>query len=86
MCKAHWLRAVIITALAILHPEMAEAEQLRLECSIKTECYPEIMIKFHRCTPRNPPVRMLVEIDFETKTWVEFLTHEDGTQSSASGN
>jgi len=37
MCKAHRLRAVIITALAILHPEMAEAEQLRLECSIKTE-------------------------------------------------
>jgi hypothetical protein len=29
---------------------------------------------------------MLVEIDFEAKTWVEFVTHEDGKQTSASGN
>ena len=87
MCKAHWLKAVMITGLAILHSEMAEAEQLRLECSVKTECYPETIIRrgWH-CTPRNPSVSMLVEIDFETKTWVEFVTHEDGKQTSASGN
>ena len=69
----HWKAylSVMITGLAILHSEMAEAEQLRLECSsIKQECYPS----------------MLVEIDFEAKTWVEFLTHVDGKQSSASGD
>jgi hypothetical protein len=57
MCKAHWLRAVMITGLAILHSEMAEAEGLRLECSIKTECYPEIMIRSHHCTPT--PARIM---------------------------
>ena len=87
MCKAHWLRAVVITGLAILHSEMAEAEQLRLECSVKTECYPETIIRrgWH-CTPRNPSVSMLVEIDFEAKTWTQFATFKDGTQLSASGN
>ena len=43
MCKAHWLRALMITGLAILHSEMAEAEGLRLECSIKIIWRP----KFH---------------------------------------
>src|SRR5262245_38926478 len=85
MCKAHWLRAVLITGLTILQSEMAEAEQLRLECGLKQECIP-LDRRYKSCTPTNPPVRMLVEIDFEAKTWVEFLTHEDGTQTSVSGN
>ena len=43
--KAHWLKAVMISGLAILYSEMAEAERLRLECSVKTECYPERIIR-----------------------------------------
>jgi hypothetical protein len=84
MCKAHWLRAVVITGLAILHSEMAEAEQLRLECSIKQGCYRQI--DGRSCTTTNPMVSMLVEIDFEAKTWTQFATFKDGTQLSASGN
>jgi hypothetical protein len=90
--KAHWLRGVMIAGLAILHSEMAEAERLRLECSVKTECYREIEIRDNQgpppppCTP--PPVySMLVEIDFEANTWVKFGTSKDGTQTfTASGN
>jgi hypothetical protein len=79
--KAHWLRGVMIAGLAILHSEMAEAERLRLECSVKTECYPEIEVRGKHCTP--PPVySMLVEIDFEANTWVAFATSKDGTQTS----
>jgi hypothetical protein len=77
MCKAHWLRAVMITGLAILHSEMAEAERLRLDCSVKQDCYP-LDRRFKSCTPTNPVVSMLVEIDFEAKTWAEFATHGDG--------
>jgi len=84
--KARWLKVVMITGLAIPHSEMAKAEQLRLECSIKQECYPEIVIRGRRCTMTNPVVSILVEIDFEAKTWTEFATHQDGTQTSASGN
>src|SRR5262249_19071560 len=84
--KAHWLKAVMISGLAILYSEMAEAERLRLECSVKTECYPERIIRGFHCTPRNPPVSLLVEIDLEANTWVEFFTHEDGKQTSGSGN
>ena len=84
MCKAHWLRAVMITGLAILHSEIAEAELLRLECSVKEECYREIDGK--RCTITNAVVSMLLEIDFEANTWVEFGTFRDGTQTSASGD
>ena len=29
---------------------------------------------------------MLVEMDFEAKTWVEFGTFKDGTQTSSEGN
>jgi hypothetical protein len=87
----YWLRAVLITGLAILYSEMAEAEQLRLECRInKQECYREIQIRGQHstihCTTTNPLVSILVEIDFEAKTWVEFGTFKDGTQTSASGN
>jgi len=84
MCKARWLRAVIITGLAILYSEMAEAEQLRLECIIKVGCYRQI--ERRSCTLRNPLVSMLVEIDFEANTWIEFGTYKDGKQTSASGN
>jgi hypothetical protein len=83
--KAHWLRAVTITCLAILHSEMAEAERLRLECSIKQDCY-SLDRRFKSCTPTNAVVSVLVDIDFEANTWAEFFTHKDGTQTSASGN
>jgi len=74
----------MIAGFAILHSEMAEAERLRLECSVKEECYREIDGK--HCTMTNPVVSMLVEIDFEAKTWVEFGTFKDGAQTSASGD
>jgi hypothetical protein len=75
----------MITGLAILHSEMAEAEQLRLECSVKQDCFP-LDRRWKSCTPTNPAVSILVEIDFEAKTWVEFFTRKDGTQTNASGN
>src|SRR5262249_57262422 len=77
--------SVMITGLAILHSEMAEAEQLRLECSIKqVGCYR--YVEGIGCTLGNPLVSVLVEIDFEAKTWTEFGTFKDGTQTSASGD
>ena len=85
MCKAHWLKAVMITGLAVLHSEMAEAERLRLECSItKEECH-RLNLGYTSCSVSNPAVSMLVDIDFEAETWMEFITHKDGTQRSASG-
>jgi hypothetical protein len=83
--KAHWLRGMMIAGLAILSSEMAEAEPLRLECSLKQECYRQIQKGGLRCTITNPVVSMLVEIDFEAKTWVESGTFKDGTQNTASG-
>ena len=65
---------------------MAEAERLRLECSVKQECYRRIEVRGLRCTIYNPVVSILVEIDFEANTWTEFGTFKDGTQTSASGN
>jgi len=82
----HWLSAVMISGLAILYSEMAEADRLRLECSINQECHWEITIRGRHCRMTNPVVSMLVEIDFEAKTWVEFGIFKDGTQTSASGN
>jgi hypothetical protein len=76
----------MITCLAILHSEMAEAEQLRLECSIKLDCH--ILNRGYTSCGEliNPYVSMLVEIDFEANTWVEFFAREDGKQTSSSGN
>jgi len=81
---AHWLRAVVIGGLAILYSEMAGAEQLRLECSLKAECK-WLNRRDPTCIPKNPTVSMMVEIDFEAKTWVEIFTAENGAQSSYSG-
>ena len=80
----HWLRTVMITGLAILHPEMAEAEQLRLECSVKEECH-RLNVGYTSCTFTNPVVSLLVEIDLEANTWVEIFIYKDGTQSGSSG-
>jgi hypothetical protein len=75
----------MITGLAVLHSEMAEAERLRLECSItKEECH-RLNLGYTSCSVSNPAVSMLVDIDFEAETWMEFITHKDGTQRSASG-
>jgi hypothetical protein len=63
---------------------MAEAEQLRLECSIKQECR-WLITEDRRCVVTNPVVSMLVEIDLEANTWVEIWTQEDGTQHGRSG-
>ena len=83
---AHWLRAVAISGLAILYSEMAEAEQLRLECSIKEDCH-RLNRGFTSCASTNPVVSLMVEIDLEANTWVVFGTLKDGTQTGGgSGN
>jgi hypothetical protein len=74
----------MITGLAILHSEMAEAEQLRLECSIKQDCH-LLNRGYTSCTLTNPVVSLLVEIDLEANTWAEIFTSKDGTQTGASG-
>jgi hypothetical protein len=74
----------MISGLAILHSEMAEAEALRLECSVQQDCH--ILNRgYTSCTPTNPVVSLLVEIDLESNTWVEIFTSKDGTQTGASG-
>ena len=77
MCKAHWLKAVMITGLAILYSEMAEADKLRLECSINLDCH-RLNVGYTKCTLTNPVVSLLVEIDLEANTWAEVGTHKIG--------
>ena len=81
---AHWLRTVAISGLAILYSEMAEAEQLRLECSLKQDCH-KLNVGYTSCTLNNPAVSMLVEIDLDANTWKEVFTHKDGTLYGSSG-
>jgi hypothetical protein len=76
----------VISGLAILYSERAGAEQLRLECSIKVQDCHLLNRGYTNCTATNPAsVSMLVEIDFDANTWVEFFTYKDGTQTSSSG-
>jgi hypothetical protein len=74
----------VISGLAILYSERAGAEQLRLECSIKVQDCHLLNRGYTNCTATNPAsVSMLVEIDFDANTWVEFFTYKDGTQTSS---
>ena len=75
---------MVISGLAILYSEMAEAERLRLECSIKLDCH-YLNRGYTGCTFANPVVSMLVDIDLEANTWAEVGTHKDGTQTGSSG-
>src|SRR5262249_37036762 len=76
-------KAVMITGLAILYSEMAEAEQLRLECRVKLDCH-YLNRGYTNCTITNPVATLLVEIDLEANTWVEHFIREDGTLSGSS--
>jgi hypothetical protein len=62
------------------------ANIIRLECSVQQECYRQIEIRGGWCRMTNPVVSLLVEIDLDANTWVEFGTFKNGTQASASGN
>jgi hypothetical protein len=54
----------------------------RLSCSVDQNCKAPAGIS---CYTNDPPVKLLTQIDLDTKAWVQFWTHRSGSVGTDSG-